>query len=320
MSLFNLRSWRDAHPNSISLADAKFAVFDVETTGLFPEQHDRIVEIAIVHLGEQFAIAQEWTSVVNPNRDLGPTHVHRITGRMAKGAPAFREVADDVIHHLKGRTLIAHNASFDIRFLRSEFDRLGMQLPSLPAIDTMQLAEGASLHEACIAYDVAEYDAHTALGDTRATAELFQALLRTDFAWARTLDDLGCANPPADPNAWPTLTYEPTEHHRSEGAATASPSAEIELRAGMLVCFTGDARRMFEERELSRALAAELAEHAGLVVKSGVSKKLHVLVAADTDSLSGKAKKARDYSIPIITHEQFWSAVGIETTPLPLDW
>lgn len=53
-------------------------------------------------------------------------------------------------------------------------------------------------------------------------------------------------------------------------------------------------------------IAEELAE-AGFVVKSGVSKKLDRLVAADPDSLSGKARKARDYGIPVVGEEYVWS-------------
>jgi DNA polymerase-3 subunit epsilon len=320
MSLFDLRSWRESHSGSVSLADSRFAVVDVETTGLFPERHDRIVEIAIVHLDQQFQITREWTSVVNPNRDLGPTHIHGITGSIAKNAPSFHDVADDLIHLLQGRVFIAHNASFDVRFVESEFDRLGLPLPPLPAIDTKELADGLPLVDACRTYSVAQHDAHTALGDAQATAKLFQAMLHSTFAWAKTLDDLGCPDSPAELGAWPALAYEPTEHHRSESAAATIHPTEITFSSGMSVCFTGEARRAFDGRPISRALATELASHAGLVVKSGISKKLDVLVAADPESLSGKARKARDYSIPVISHEQFWSGVGIETTPLSPDW
>ena len=319
MTLFDLQAWRNNHGQSLAISDSEFAVFDVETTGLVAERNDRIVEVAIVHLNGALEVIDEWACVVNPDRDLGPTYLHGITGAIAKDAPPFSEVADDLVHRLAGRVLVAHNASFDTRFLQSEFRRLNLPIPPLATVDTYGLV-GRSLAESCRAYGVDLNEAHTALGDARATADLLRELVRAEHGGGGTLADLGCDQPPAPLTDWPSLFYEHTEHRRGDSAPTdAAPAHYLTLEAGMSVCFTGDAHLMFDGELITRVLATELAAHAELIVKPGVSKKLSVLVAADTESLSGKAKKARDYQIPIVSHQQFWSAAGIETTPVPDD-
>ena len=144
--------------------------------------------------------------------------------------------------------------------------------------------------------------------------------MKTRYTGARTLADLGCDVPPAPLTSWPSLFYEPTEHHRVANSPTAPPDHDLDLEPGTWVCFTGEAQLIFDGQLITREFATELATHAELVVKSGVSKKLGVLVAADTDSLSGKAKKARGYQIPIVSHQQLWSSVGLQTAPVSNQW
>ncbi|GII59244.1 hypothetical protein Pth03_76330 [Planotetraspora thailandica] len=66
-----------------------YAVIDVETTGLRPFWHDRVVEVGIVHLDP----AGEWTTLVDPERDLGPQHIYGITAADIRHAPTFGEIA-----------------------------------------------------------------------------------------------------------------------------------------------------------------------------------------------------------------------------------
>jgi DNA polymerase-3 subunit epsilon len=82
--------------------------------------------------------------------------------------------------------------------------------------------------------------------------------------------------------------------------------------AGMSVCFTGALTCSYEGALVTRELAHQLAEEAGMVVAPRVTKKLDMLVVADPDSLSGKAAKARDYGIRIIAEAAFWPMLGIE--------
>lgn len=73
----------------MQLGNTEFAVTDVETTGLFPQAHDRIIEIAIVRVDAEGNILDEFTSLVNPGRDIGTTHLHGITAGDVRLAQAL---------------------------------------------------------------------------------------------------------------------------------------------------------------------------------------------------------------------------------------
>jgi DNA polymerase-3 subunit epsilon len=91
---------------------AGYAVLDFETTGLFPS-HDRVIEVAVVHVDETGTITGQWDTLVNPQRDLGAQRIHHITSAEVMDAPTFAEIAPKLIELLSGRVLVAHNASFD---------------------------------------------------------------------------------------------------------------------------------------------------------------------------------------------------------------
>ena len=75
---------------------AGFAVINLETTGLFPGGHDRVVEIGIVDLDPSLRLVAEWTTSVNPCRDIGPTNIHGITASEVIDAAVFAEIVGDV--------------------------------------------------------------------------------------------------------------------------------------------------------------------------------------------------------------------------------
>jgi DNA polymerase-3 subunit epsilon len=101
------------------------------------------------------------------------------------------------------------------------------------------------------------------------------------------------------------LLDQPFEEH------VASPRDGM---AGKSVCFTGALTCTYEGSLVTRELAHQLAEEAGMVVAPRVTKKLDMLVVADPDSLSGKAAKAREYDIRIIAEAAFWPMLGVEVT------
>jgi DNA polymerase-3 subunit epsilon len=68
-----------------------YAVVDVETTGLFPDWHDRIVEIAVVQVSPVGEVEASWATLVNPQRDLGPQQIHGIRASDVLGVPTFGE-------------------------------------------------------------------------------------------------------------------------------------------------------------------------------------------------------------------------------------
>jgi DNA polymerase-3 subunit epsilon len=156
-----------------------FAVIDVETTGFCPHRNDRVVEIAVVVVDAAGNKLREFTSVVNPERDVGPTRVHGLRARDLVHAPKFHEILPPLIKALEGTTaLVGHKLRFDISFLEAEFERLGLAFPQSMQFCTMELAGGGSLSRVCSQFEI-EFcgDAHSALVDATATAQLFVALL-----------------------------------------------------------------------------------------------------------------------------------------------
>ena len=93
-------------------AGPDFAVVDVETTGLFPNAHDRIVEIAIFRIDQTGNVKSEYSTLVNPLRDMGPLHIHGVTARHVKAAPIFPDIVGDIVPLLRGAVFVAHNVFF----------------------------------------------------------------------------------------------------------------------------------------------------------------------------------------------------------------
>lgn len=149
-------------------------VVDVETTGF--SNRDRVVEIAVVRLdADTGETVDEYDTLVQPNRDLGPTFIHGVTPSMVELAPTFDEILADLARRLHGGILVAHNIGFDRRFLRNEFERGGVEADWGEGICTYR-PTGQKLSVACQAYGIELRDAHRALADARATAELLRRL------------------------------------------------------------------------------------------------------------------------------------------------
>ncbi len=172
-----------------------FAVIDFETTGLVPERTDRVVEVGIVLTDDDGRIEEEWTTLVNPRRDIGASHIHGITAADVLDAPVFAEISDHVLGMLAGRVVVAHNSTFDMRFLRRELDLAKYVIAERPAaVCSMKWAGriigAAKLSHCCDALGIALTGAHSALGDAHATAVLVAHLMelcRTADEWQQDL-------------------------------------------------------------------------------------------------------------------------------------
>ncbi len=154
-----------------------FAVFDVETTGLFPQCHDRVIEIAITRLDAGQQLSTEYVTLVNPGRDLGPTQIHGISARDILSAPEFADIIGDVLVLLADAVVVAHNVRFDTGFLIAECDRVGVTLPQFPMLCTQRLTRilgdgilGRSLGDCCAHFGIKVEHHHSALHDARACA------------------------------------------------------------------------------------------------------------------------------------------------------
>jgi DNA polymerase-3 subunit epsilon len=119
--------------------DAAYAVVDVAATGLTPGGSDRIVEIAIVRIDTNGTVVDEWSTVLNPQRDPGPSFLHGIELRHLGGAPTFGHVAGDVLSHLADAVVVAYNAPLVEALLRVELERSGLTIPAMPALCALRL-------------------------------------------------------------------------------------------------------------------------------------------------------------------------------------
>jgi DNA polymerase-3 subunit epsilon len=287
---------------------AGYAVVDTETTGFAAGGSDRIIEVAVVHLDEHGVVTDEWCTLVNPARDLGPQHIHRISAAEVWHAPTFAEIAGALTEQLANRVLVAHNLSFDARFLGAEFGRLGVELPTV-GLCTMKLAAqylperaGRSLRACCDAAGVPLLDAHSALYDAHAAAGLFVDYLRKagrPEPWRDMLDEALIAPWPRFASAKAHLV------RRGHVVAQRTTGTElVTLMRGDTVVFTG---QMLDPRDvwIDRASAAGLR-----VIQGYVTKATRVLVAADPFSLSSKARRARAYDVPIVSEEDFGSMLA----------
>ena len=107
----------------------RYVAFDVETTGLSPKNGDRVIEIGAVAIENQSIVA-EFSSLINTGRKIPwrVQQVHGITDEMLYDKPRPDEVLPEFYKFIGESILIAHNASFDIGFLKHEFALLGMGL------------------------------------------------------------------------------------------------------------------------------------------------------------------------------------------------
>jgi len=159
-----------------------YSCFDVETTGLDPHTA-RVIEVAVVKITSTGELVGEWSTLIDAETsDLGRTDIHGISHDLLVGAPTFREVAGDLMVELSGSIPVAHNARFDIGFVKAEWERVGLGAIDLCAIDTVPLAKGlglpGSLGNLSRALGVDLNGAHRALDDSRALGSVLSILLK----------------------------------------------------------------------------------------------------------------------------------------------
>ncbi len=169
------------------LGDLTFVVFDTETTGLQPHK-DAIVQIGATRVVKSKIIAGEEINIlVDPGRPIPPssTKVHGITDDMVRGAPSVVDASRSLHRFATGAVLVAHNAPFDMAFLRNHEKDAGVVWDH-PILDTVLLSavlfgrtEVHTLDALCARLDVTIPPAlrHTALGDAHATAEVLCKML-----------------------------------------------------------------------------------------------------------------------------------------------
>lgn len=192
-----------------------FVVVDVETTGLNPHGNDRILEFAAVRVDFNGDILSEYCTLVNPERDVGPTHIHGLTARDVRHAPAFAEIVGDVLSVISGAVFTAHNVLFDKRFVETELARARCTIPPFPLLCTMRLAKIAepalpsrALLAVCDFLGLPIQHQHSALADARAAAAIVRiGLERVRKRLGRQLQpsDIGVRGPFPPPKSFPAI-------------------------------------------------------------------------------------------------------------------
>ncbi len=163
-----------------------YAILDIESTG-GKYNEEGIMEIAI-HRFDGHEVVDKFISLINPERDI-QAYVSNLTGinnKMLRTAPKFHEVAKRIIEITENAVLVAHNAQFDYRILRTEFRRLGydFQRKTICTVDLSKKlipdAESHSLGKLVRSLGIPVSDRHRANGDALATLKLFKLLLAKD--------------------------------------------------------------------------------------------------------------------------------------------
>ncbi|WP_441249679.1 DEDDh family exonuclease [Kitasatospora sp. McL0602] len=290
-----------------------FAVVDVETTGL--GRSDRVISAGVYQLDGHGEVTDHWYTLVNPERDPGPTWIHGLTQAELAGAPTFPEIAGELAERLRGRVMVAHNALFDWNMISREYSRAGLRAPVEQRLCTMVLSRdlGLPLANGKLAtlaayFGVQQRQAHNALDDARVLAEAFRPSLHLARQGGVPLPLTNCVavtdlgeEPPASAPArsgW-SSSYRPAR--KRPACPYPNPGRWQDgtpLQQGMRVAITGDTAT---DRELLEDRAIE----AGLHIAASVSRLTSLLVTNEPDSWSGKARKAREYGTPVVGEDAF---------------
>ena len=173
-------------PGSPALEHCRFAVVDVETTGVRGQQGGRILEVAVAIL-EAGTIHLAFEALLDPGTPI-PSWVTRLTGITAglvAGRPRFGDVAAGLGHALDEGVFVAHNARFDWRFLAAECAAVGVPPPpGGRPLCTVRLTRRLvpelrhrGLDHVAAFFGVDNPARHRAFGDALATAYVLRALI-----------------------------------------------------------------------------------------------------------------------------------------------
>jgi DNA polymerase-3 subunit epsilon len=164
---------------------------DTETTGLYPAQGHRIIEIAGVEVINRRLTKNHFHVYLNPEREIDPAaqEVHGITLEFLQDKPLFADIVDEFLDFVSGAELIIHNAPFDVGFLNSELGRIERPIIEESAagiIDTLRLAKDMrpgqrnNLDALCrhFGIDNSKRTLHGALLDAELLADVYLAMTR----------------------------------------------------------------------------------------------------------------------------------------------
>ena len=173
------------YEEEISLKDAKYVVFDIETTGLSATR-DKIIEIAAIKMTQADQL-ETFQMFVNPEEPLSEftTQLTDITDEMVADAPKIDEALPQFLNFIQGSILVAHNALFDVGHIREKSKQLNLVFDDSKVIDTLSLAryfysdqlKRFNLKAVAKYFKVKQEKHHRADDDTRVTADIWRSML-----------------------------------------------------------------------------------------------------------------------------------------------
>ena len=219
---------------------------DTETTGLFPESGDRIVEIGCIEMVNRRLTGETRHVYLNPERKGSEeaTRIHGLTDDFLADKQKFAEVADDLLGFLAGAEVIIHNAAFDVGFLNAELKRLKRQpfhTVAAQVTDTLLMAremfpgKANSLDALCrrLEVDNSHRTLHGALLDAGLLAEVYIRLTRGQDSLVIHADDPAAgtrqALQAADLSLYTLAVVEPSDDER---AAHEAVLVELDKASG----------------------------------------------------------------------------------------
>ena len=178
----------------------RYIIFDTETTGLDPFTGDKVIEIGCVEMFDKKVTGRTYHQYINPEQKLSQeiTNITHITDQDLQDKPVFKDIAQNFLSFISEKpngidknVLVAHNASFDIKFLNHELKIAGFKnLLSLEVIDTLEIArrkfpnQKATLDMLCEKFGISlterRKEGHGALLDAKILADIFIKLMESN--------------------------------------------------------------------------------------------------------------------------------------------
>jgi DNA polymerase-3 subunit epsilon/CBS domain-containing protein len=275
------------------LAAISAVAIDTETTGL-DARNDRIVQIGLVAI-ERGRLAPEpvWERLVDPRIPIPPksTAIHHITDSMVRQAPSFPEAWREAQTHIRGRILIGYSVGFDLAVLEHEAARAGMEWTKPRSLCVRLLAATAnpnlpdySLEALASWLGVEVSSRHQALGDARAAADIFVAMVphlaergintlaeaeRACLGLTQQLEThvrAGWAEPVTRPEIFRSfIAVDPYAYRHRVADLMSAPV--VAVRGSVTV---GEAMALMLERRISSAFVSEAGEPGGRLADYGI--------------------------------------------------
>ncbi|GAA0698792.1 3'-5' exonuclease [Paraclostridium ghonii] len=162
----------------------EFIVVDLETTGLDPYKGCEIIEIGVTEIIDN-NIGRNYSRLIKPSGIIPKfiSDITNISNEMVVNEKSLEEVLPKFREYVGEKTIIAHNAKFDLKFLNFYLDKMGLETIE-NHICTLELlkknkeykGKNKKLETACEYYNIENKNAHRADSDTLATAKLFLEL------------------------------------------------------------------------------------------------------------------------------------------------